>query len=206
MQLPIKEVDPGLMQESGNVDAVGHEPDRIVFGPNLWPLVGSQAGRDGAVDPAHAIDPSGSVQGEACHVEQARRGRRARQVQNPVQGNAELTNEVAEVRNDQIMAERVVPGGYRCMRCENTAGRNGFQRYVERQALSEMLAQQLENQKRRMAFVQMPYGWLDSERPQRADTADTQDHLLPDARGLVTPVETVCDVSVRWRVLRTVRI
>ena len=102
------------------------------------------------------------------------------------------------------MAEGVVAGGDRRVRGEHAAGGDRFERRVERQTARQVLAQQLEDQERRVPFVQMPHGRLQAERAQRAHAADAEDHLLADARRFIAAVEAVRDVAIRRRVLRAV--
>src|SRR5580692_126077 len=52
----------------------------------------------------------------------------------------------------------------------------------------------------------MEHAGLDAQRPQRPYATDTENHFLADAGGLVTAVEPVCDVAIRWGVLGTVGI
>ena len=47
--------------------------------------------------------------------------------------HAELADEIAEVRDDEIVVEGVVPGGDRRVRREDAVGGHRFQRRVERQ-------------------------------------------------------------------------
>jgi hypothetical protein len=73
---------------------------------------------------------------------------------------------------------------------------NRFQRGVERQSFIEALAKQLRNQKRSMAFIQMPHRGGHTECTQGARAANAQDHFLPHARGFVAAVEPMSDVAV----------
>ena len=87
-------------------------------------------------------------------------GRRARagELEEALDRHAELADEVAEVRDHQVVAERIVTGSHGRMSSEHAVGGNGLQRRVERQPLRQVLAQQLQNQERGMTLVQMPHG------------------------------------------------
>ena len=93
---------------------------------------------------------------------------------------------------------------HRGVRGEYAACRHRFLRGAERQPAGEMLAQQLEDQERRMSLVQVPHGRLHAQHPQRTHAADAEDHFLAHARRLVTAVEAVGDVAVGGGVLRAV--
>ena len=60
----------------------------------------------------------------------------------------------------------------------------------------------LDDLKRRVTLVQMPDGWLDAERLQRAHAADTEHDLLHDARRFVAAVEAMRDRSVSLVIVR----
>ncbi len=94
-QLAIEEIRPALVQKRRHVHAVRHEAHRVVIGPDLRPLVGAQPRRDDAVNAAHPVRMSRAVKGEACHVEHARRRRRARELEEALDRQAELTDEIA---------------------------------------------------------------------------------------------------------------
>ena len=139
-QFTVEEVRPGLVQERGDVDAVGHEAHGVVFGPDLRPLVGTQARRHDAVNAAHRVHMPGAVQREARHVEHPGRRRRASKLEEALDRDTELFNEITEVREDEVVAERVVTGGDRCMRGEYAARGDRFQRCVELQRGGQVLA------------------------------------------------------------------
>src|SRR6185437_719463 len=69
-----------------------------------------------------------------------------------------------------------------------------------------MLTQQLEDEECGVTFVEVPYGGLYAECTQGTDTADAEDHLLPDTGGLVTAVEAMGDVAVAGCVFRRIGI
>jgi hypothetical protein len=202
----VEEFGPGLMQEGRYVHAVRHEADRILFRMNLRPLIRAEPRGHRAVNAAHAIDAACAVQREACHVEEAGRRRRSAELEEALERKAELADEVAEVRDDLIVSESVVPCGDGCMGGEDALRAHHLERGAERQSAVQVLAQQLEDEEGSVAFVQVPHGRRKSERAQGARAAEAEDHLLTDARGLVSAVKAMGDVAVGRRVLRAVRV
>ena len=180
---------------------VGHEADRVVLGTNLRPLIRAQPRRDRAMDAAHAVDVARAAQREARHVEKARGGRGTRQLEDALDRHPQLAHEIPEVRDDQLQAEGVVAGRHRSVGGEHAVRRHRFEGGVEGQALRQVLAQQLENQKRRVPFVQVPHGGGHPERAQRAQAADAEDHFLAHPRGLIPAVQAMGDVTIRGDVL-----
>ncbi len=126
-QLAVEEVDPGQVQERRHVHAVGHETDRVLLGPDLRPLIDTQLSGHPAVYPADRIDPARPVQSQACHVEKAGGRTRAREIQNALERHPELPDEVAEVSDHEVVAERIVTGGDRRVGREDAVGGNGLQ-------------------------------------------------------------------------------
>ena len=92
------------------------------------------------------------------------------------------------------------------MRRKYTIRSDCFQRSREGQAIGETFTQQLQNQERRMTFIQMKDCRGNPERAQRSCAADAQDHLLAHASRFVTTIEPVRDVTIGRRVLRAVGI
>ena len=203
-QLAVEEVHPRLVQEGGHVHAVGHEADRVVLGANLRPLVRAQARRDRAMDAAHAVDVARAIQCQARHVEKARGRRGTRQLQDALDRHPQLAHEIPEVRDHQLEAEGVVAGRHRGMRGEHAVRRHRFERGVERQALRQVFAQQLQDQERRVPFVQVPHPGLHAERAQRAQAADAEDHFLAHPRRLIPAVQAMGDVAIGGDVLRAI--
>ncbi len=200
-ELAVEELRPELVQESGQVHAIGHEANGVLLGADLGPAVGAQPLRDSAVDAAHAVDVSRAVQREERHVEVTRCRRGVTEIEKPLDRHAELVDEVVEVIEDQAMPEGVMPGGDRGVRGEHASGRGGLQRGIERQAPCHVLAQQLQNEKGCMALVEVPDGRGQAEDSQRAHPADTEDHLLADAGRFVAAVQPPGDIAVRRRIL-----
>jgi hypothetical protein len=180
-QLSVQEVGPYLMQERRDVHAVGDEPDGILFGANLGPLIADDPRAHDTVNPADPVHPPRAVQGEPGHIEQAADRRGTTEIEKAIHRDAELAHKIAEHGDHQIVRERVVAGRYRRMRRKHTIRCHRLQSRGERQTFRDSLAQQLENQKGRVPLVQVPYGRGNTERSQRARAADSEDHLLADA-------------------------
>src|SRR6185437_13763619 len=70
--------------------------------------------------------------------------------------------------------------------------------------MAQMLTQQLENQKRRVALVHMPHRRLQPQRSEGAHATDAENHFLPNARRFVAPVQTVGDYAIDRRILGAV--
>src|SRR5271170_6200659 len=107
---------------------------------------------------------------------------------------------------DEVVSESVVTGSDRSMRREHTARGHGFDGGLVRQRYGEMFPQQLENQERGVSFIQMEHAGFDAQGSQGAYAADTENHFLANAGGLVTTVQAMCNVAVRRRVLGAVGI
>ena len=127
-----------------------------------------------------------------------------RQLEKALHRDAELAYEALEMLRDELEPEGVVTGGHRRVGREHAGRRHRFQRGIERQAVAEVLAQQLEDQERGVAFVQVPYGRLHAQGAQRAHAADAENHLLAHARGVIAAVEPMGDVAIGRGVVRAV--
>ena len=127
---------------------------------------------------AHAVYVARAIESEARHVEQPRHRRRMRKLEEAFDRHAELTDEVAEVGDEHLMAKHVVTCGDRRVGGEDAARRDGLERDIEGQSAHEMLAQEFHNQKGRMTFVQVKYRRLKAQRAQRAHATDAQHDLL----------------------------
>ncbi len=184
--------------------AVGDVADRILADRHVVPVIGAQLRRDTAVYPAHAIDAACAGERQARHVEAVPAIGPAPERDHAVGGQRGFAQVSAEGAVEQIVAEHVVAGGHRCVRREHALRRRGFERGVEIEPARESFAQQLEDQERGMAFIDMPHGGREPQRAQHAHAADAEDHLLADARRLAAAVQAVGDVAVFVRVLRAV--
>ena len=183
---------------------IGDIADGILGRRELAPVVGHQLRRDDTVQAADAVDMPRAGQREARHVEQARRGRRARERQERVDPDAEFADEIAEVREHQLVAERIVAGRDRRVRRECALAGNRLDGGGQLEPASAQFAQQLERQERGMAFVHVPDGGRESERAQCTHAADAENHFLTDAYRLIAAIQTMRDVTIGWRILRHV--
>ncbi len=197
---------PGLMHERRRVNAVRHEADQILFRPDFGPVIRHEPRRHDAVNTADAVHAACTVQREPRHVEQARHGRRTSQIEETIDGKSQLANEIIEVGHEQLVPEGIVSRRHRRMRRERALTGHSFDRRAIRKAARKMLTQQLENEERRVAFVEMEHRRLQTERAHRAQPADAENHLLPDSGGLVAAVQAIADVAIGRRVLRAIRI
>src|SRR5690348_8590557 len=115
------------------------------------------------MDPADAIDVARTVQGQPGHVEQARRGRCTREIEEALHRDSELTHEIAEMPEDEIVPERIVARGDRSMSSEHAGRGDGLERGLERQTQRQVLAQQLQDEECSVALVEVPYSGLDAK-------------------------------------------
>ncbi len=158
------------------------------------------------MDAAYRIHAPRTVQRQPRHVEQAADRRGTPEVEEALHRDAQLADEIAKVRNHQVMGERVVACRDRRMSRKYTIGRNRFERNAERQPFAQPLTQQLQDQKSGVSLVQVPHRRRNTQRTQGACAADAQNDLLPDASGLIAAVEPMRDVAIRRRVRRAVGI
>ena len=107
--------------------------------------------------------------------------------------------DAAEMLEEQVIGERIVARGHRRVRGEHALRGDRLEPGLEAEARGQLLAQQLERQERRMAFVHVPDGGREAERAQRAHAADAEHHFLRDAVRLVAAVEAEGDVAVGRR-------
>ena len=127
----IEVAGPHRRKEGRHVHAVGHVADGILRRRNLRPEIGAQLRRHAAVDAADAIDAARAVERQPRHVEPAVDAGRATQLQQPVDGHAHRPGHGAEVRDEQVVVERVVACGHRRMRGEHALCRDGFESRLE---------------------------------------------------------------------------
>ena len=77
--------------------------------------------------------------------------------------------------------------------CGEEALLSGFNaRLGEARASGDLLAHELERQKRRMTFIHVEGGRLDAQRAQQPHATHTQEDFLHDARGAVAAVHPEC--------------
>ena len=187
-------VDPG-----GQVDAVGDGgdgdfPDRKT-GPQVFP----HFLRDLAVQAADGVAEGGGLHGEDGH------GKRfvgigacgASQSQECIQIDAGLSAVELEVFADQAGVEAVKAGGDGGVGGENVVGARGVQGFVESQTLfGHQDADALDGQERRVAFVHVIDGGVESQGFERAQAADAEDDFLANALEIVAAVELVGDFAM----------
>ena len=75
------------------------------------------------------------------------------------------------------------------------------ERRFERRAVLDLIADALQDDERRVSFVQVPGRRLDAHGLEDADAADAEDDLLLDARLAVASVETRRELAIPRRVL-----
>ena len=100
-----------------------------------------------------------------------------------------LGGERPDVSEDELLVEHLVPGRHRRVRGEDRRGAHLLERVGRLQPLLHERARPLDLQERGVALVQVEDGRLDPERRQRADAADPEQQLLPDAVLAVAAVE-----------------
>ncbi len=79
---------------------------------------------------------------------------------------------------DEGKRKRVVSGGHRRVGREDRRPPHLGERVVPRQSRGEEVADPLEHDERRVAFVQVPRRRLQAERAQREHAAEAEDDLL----------------------------
>ena len=116
--------------------------------------------------------------------------------------SAERAPGAREVMLDAVERERIVAGGHRRVGGEDRrcAAPPRAPRRTSMPRL-DVLVDALQDDERGVAFVQMPDGRRDAERPERADAADAEDDFLLQARLPVAAVETRREVAILRRVL-----
>ncbi len=114
----------------------------------------------------------------------------AAQSHQPVMINSKLLAQGTEVILDQPGIEAIVAGGHRRVRREDD-----FRRYARHGVVKpdplflHPIANRLEDGEGAVSFVQMKNARRDAHCRQRAETADSQQHLLPDAQAGVAAVQ-----------------
>ena len=88
------------------------------------------------------------------------------------------------------------------MRCEYSINGHTFQCSRKIKSLRYQIVNALENHKSSMTFVDMPHSRFDAKRLECTHTADTQNNLLFNPHGSVTPIQVVRDIAVLWRIFR----
>jgi hypothetical protein len=179
------------------VHAVGDGADRHVVGVEARPQRAEHVPADVAVQLAHAVGALPQPQAHVRHVELARVVLRAQR--------EELLHrhpEAGEVPLDQRPGEPVDPGGHRGVGGEDRAAAHRLQRLTEGQAVGlGQLADPLDALEAGVALVGVEHLGLRgpgqrAERPDGADAADAQQHLLPQPVVLSPAVQPVGDPAL----------
>ncbi len=105
--------------------------------------------------------------------------------------DAGALRQVADVTDDELLAEDLVAGRDRRVGREDGRATHLVQRVVGRDAGLDKRPRALDRQEGRMALVHVEDGWRDSERRQRADAADAEQQLLADPVLAIAAVERV---------------
>src|SRR4030095_3966066 len=79
-------------------------------------------------------------------------------------------------------------------------GRDLFDRCAKRHTVAHSRSAPLDDLEGRMALVQMPYRWFDTQHPQRAH------NLLHAARRFTAAIKPMCNRSVRLLIVRKIAV
>jgi hypothetical protein len=90
----------------------------------------------------------------------------------------------------------IVTRGDAGVRREHRARRSQFERARKIETLAHELADPLEHEERRVAFVDVPDGGLEAQGLQSSHAPDSQQDLLLDSRVSVAPIEPVRDLAI----------
>ena len=144
---------------------------------------------------------------EHRHVEPvARRVRVAAEREELLGGDPELVPVLAERLGDQLVREDVEARRHRRVGREDRDPPHVLDRLVERPARLDPLVQEREEDKGRVALVEVDGGELDAELGQHPPPADPEHDLLPEPAFAVPRVEPARDHPVLGRVLGVVRV
>ena len=150
-----------------HVHAVGDAAHRDLIGRRVGPHRPPHRSRDLAVQRADAVDVRRRAQRERGHVELRSAAvvvLAQREEALPVL--ADLAPRAGEVFLDQVEREGIVAGRHRRVRREHGRAPDLFERVVERAALLDDLANALQRDERRVAFVEVPHRRRDAKRAQ----------------------------------------
>jgi hypothetical protein len=117
-----------------------------------------------------------------------------------------LGNHHPKIFPHHVGGKNIVPCGHRSVGGKDRGGGDGLHGGVKIQPLANQLADPLQHQKGRMAFIDMPNAGRQPHRPQGAHSADTEDDLLLKARLQIAAIEAMGNIAVLLRVFRDVRI
>ena len=204
-ELAVEEARPGLRQEGRHVHAVGDVADRIFLRGHLRPMVGAQPRGHRAVDAAHAVDAARAIQRQVRHVERPGSGRRARRARAPAPSarRARGRSRRSSARTGS-WPKASWPAATGVCVVNTHCGGPASSAAAKASPRAHALAQQLQNQERRVALIHVPDRRRETQRAQRAHAADAQHHLLADAHRLIPAVEPVGDLAILGGILRAV--
>ena len=156
--------------------------------------------------PCNAADAVGEIrrpQRQCGHVELAVI-LAEREEASAIVGRAVPTRPADGARRDRTETHRGLRHGR--VRRENRRAPDGGERLVETHALGRELVDALQDDERRMPFVQMPDRRRDVERTQRADAADAEDDFLLQPCFAIAAVEARGEVAILRGVLLEARV
>ena len=206
--LLLGQVEDLARHPGGRVHAVGDRGDRYVGRVEAGPQAFEHPAAHGAVQLRDAVGPLRQPQPHHGHIEDigiAVVVRLSPQVEHPLDRNAGTGVVAAEIRRDQLAREAVDAGRHRRVRREDRPGPHGDERLVEGQALDSEFSDALEAEEARVSLVGVEHlGRRCVGRcavgPQRADAADTEQHLLQQPVLGAAAVQPVGDLTFGRRV------
>ena len=148
---------------------------------------------------AHRVAKRRGLNGRYCHRKRfvVILGTEAAQGQELLERNSALQAILAEILVQQSGIEKIDARRHRGVRGEHAVGPAGFERFLEGELVFlDEAAHALDGQKRGMAFVHVPDRGLQIQPVQRAQAADSQDNLLPDARKIVAAIKLIGDLAM----------
>ncbi len=195
-QMTFQYLDPLGRQECRSMNTVGDISHRVFVVLDLRPHPAADIRRHIAVNTRHAIVETRAANRQSGHVElRAILGAPKRKEFFATQFEFRVV--LLKVRVHHTFAEVVVPCRYGGVRSEDGVGRNTFQCGCEIQTIvADLLADTLQHQEGRVAFIDMPYRRLQSQFLQRAHPADTEHDLLLHAHHFIATIQAVGNVAV----------
>ena len=176
--------------------AIGDIGQRVVFGIEFRPQRRADARRNGPMNAADAVLKTRSAYGQRGHVEllpaidQTQR-------QQFFLAQTQLPAHRREVILHGFGAEIIVSSGHRRMGGKHGIRRDCFERGTERQALRDQQTRAFENQKRRVAFIDVPGRRFKAQFAERTHAADAQHDFLLQAGVAVATIQTMGNAAIR---------
>ncbi len=198
-ELAVVELEHGVGEPTGDVDAVGDVADGdFLFHPPR-PEVGPHPPGDAAVQAAHGVGPPRELQPEDGHAEILALVLRfdAAEAHQLVRRNPQLVAQRPKMLFDQGGVKAVVSGGDGRVGGEDGPLGDLAEGLVETQAVVfHPLAGGFERGERTVPFIQMIDAGRDSQCPQGADAAHAGHHLLADTGAVVAAIEAAGQLAV----------